>query len=781
MTSLNARDPVRPRPRWLPIVACATLALSACGGGSGGAGQSGSAATTGQTPASGGSLGSTKLINASVRQVTMSADGRPVVQVWLADETGRALTGVPASSVAFVLARLEPAVNWTPSTWHAITRRTEAFPGTPAPSPADKVTGTGPVNQGYTEPATAGQWVESSQQNGSYTYTFAQSLKGVSDIPYNGSLVHRVGLEVRSSTATVASNGVYTWIPATGDTAAQSGREIVDNATCNACHQKLSAHGGARVDLQYCVMCHESYSFDAQSGNSIDFKVMIHKIHSGKTLPSVVAGGFYGIFGYGNTFSDFSGVAYPQDTRNCQTCHRESDPATPQASNWRLVVSRQACSSCHDNINFATGANHGGGVAATDDMCVTCHGPSSTLNNGGLRPEIAHLIPEQEAAKKFKFEVVKVEAIKADGTPGATGCATATAGCTVRPGEFAKVTIRVSDPTTGALYKITDPAFANAIPCTPVPPATTCSPTPARLRVRVAYTTLNYTNRASGNYPAQPIQIDFLSSSSPPSGAPPAAGGLPTLNADGTYTKAAGAPIPSGLFGGTGEAFLEGRTIVDVSSNPAVHTYVEAGPTSSAGVIYPITDATAVARRAIVDVAKCDRCHFRLSFHGANRNDNTELCATCHNPENASGTTLANGIAYDFKFMIHAIHASTFTYPGVNPVGYPGVLNNCEGCHKPGTYYPVDSTKVFATSVTSGSNPNTPTDDIAWSPNAAVCTSCHTSSDTKQHVIDLGGSFNVTKGADGQSSGYETCGGCHGAGQLQDVKVVHNVAAYQSN
>ena len=64
-------------------------------------------------------------------------------------------------------------------------------------------------------------------------------------------------------------------------------------------------------------MCHESYSFDAQSGNSIDLKVMIHKIHSGETLPSVEAGGFYGIFGFGNTFTDFSDVVYPQDKRNC--------------------------------------------------------------------------------------------------------------------------------------------------------------------------------------------------------------------------------------------------------------------------------------------------------------------------------------------------------------------------------------------------------------------------------------------------------------------------------
>ncbi len=337
-----------------------------------------------------------------------------------------------------------------------------------------------------TETATAGVWTD--KQNGIYTYTFAKSLKGDAEIPYDGSLPHRVGLEIRLTPAIPANNAVYTFTPATNLPVNESGREIVDNDTCNACHDNLSFHGGARFDLQYCAMCHESYSFDAQSGNSIDLKVMIHKIHSGETLPSVEAGGFYGIFGFGNTFADFSDVVYPQDKRNCTTCHEESDTDTPQASNWRYTVNTATCSACHDNVNFVTGENHGG-VAATDDTCTSCHGPSSAIAS----VQSAHVIPENEAAKRFKFEVVKVQAIKLDGSPGATACAATATACTVLPGEFPLVTIKVSDPTTGTPYKITDPAFTNVIPCTPVPPATTCNATAARLRARVAYTTTNFT------------------------------------------------------------------------------------------------------------------------------------------------------------------------------------------------------------------------------------------------------------------------------------------------
>jgi OmcA/MtrC family decaheme c-type cytochrome len=782
MTSLNTREPVPYSRKWVPLLACAALALAACSGDRGEPGSAGSGGPVGPPgapPGGGVPVTSAKVIKASIVSATVPEDGKPVVEVRLVNESDQPLAGLPAANISFVLARLEPVVNGKPSTWHAVTRRTETA-------------GSVSKNQGTTEAGTKGKWVESSLKNGVYTYTFAQSLKGISDIPYDASLVHRVGLEIRTSTGALttenipANNAVFTWAPASGIPLAQSGREIVDNDTCNACHDNLAVHGTGRFDLQYCVMCHESYSFDAQSGNSLDLKVMIHKIHSGATLPSVVNdpddpndNGTYGIYGYNNEFADFSDLRYPQDKRNCQTCHQESDADTPQASNWRQTVNRETCTACHDNVNFTTGANHGG-VAATEDSCTACHGPSSAV----LSTQAAHVIPEQEAAKRFKFEVVRVEPIKLDGSPGATACPATAKACKVLPGEFAKVTIKVTDPATGKPYKITDAPFTNVIPCTPVPPATTCTPTAARLRARVAYTTTNFTSPGSGNTPAQPIQIDYLATTAAPAGSPAAAGGAPVLNADGSYTKAGGKPMPTGLFGGSGAVFVEGRTIVDVDESPLVTEFAEVGVTSSAGVVYPITDATPVARRPIINVQKCDDCHKRLSFHGDNRNDNTELCATCHNPEFAAGATLSAGRPYDFKLMIHAIHASTYNFGGLTlSAGYPGKLNNCEGCHLADTYYPVDPAKVFATSITRGANAASPVDDIAYTPNAAICGACHTSTAAKSHIQTSGGSFSATKKADGTSpeAQLEQCSFCHGAGKVADVKVEHGVGAFDYN
>ena len=295
--------------RQLALTGAAALLLAAC---TGGGDNTGSAGPTGpEGPPGGGvppgAVASATSLQARINRAIVSTDGRPVVDVFIGDQSGLPVTGLPAGNIRFVMARLEPAVNGKSSTWHALTRRLEAFPGTPAPTPTNRVTGTGATNQGYTETGSAGTWVDN--RDGTYRYTFSYNAKTDAGIAYDASLPHRVGLEIRTAPNVTranlpANNAVYTFVPATDTKLEQSGREIVDNDTCNACHDNLVFHGGARFDLQYCAMCHDSYSFDAQSGNSLDLKVMIHKIHAGETLPSVEAGGFYGIFGFGNVFTD---------------------------------------------------------------------------------------------------------------------------------------------------------------------------------------------------------------------------------------------------------------------------------------------------------------------------------------------------------------------------------------------------------------------------------------------------------------------------------------------
>jgi len=763
------RNLMRLRSAAIAVLIAGALGLAGCEGDSlksGGAGPEGPEGPPGVPGGGSIVIGSSQAIVATINGVTVPEDGKPVVQLFLVDEQGRKLRGLPAANIRFVLARLEPAANGKSSTWRAVTRRTEAFPGTPAPTPADRVTGTGPRNQAYTETATAGTWVDN--QDGTYQYTFSKSLVGDAEIPYDASLTHRVGLEIRTSpnvapTNIPANNAVFTFSPATGGLVAESGREIVDNDTCNACHDNLSFHGDARFDLQYCAMCHESYSFDAQSGNTIDLKVMIHKIHAGANLPSVQAGGFYGIFGFDNRFQDYSGVHFTQDLRNCQTCHQESDTDTPQASNWRATVNREACGSCHDNVNFDTGANHGG-VAATDDQCGSCHGPNSSISNGNLRPQVVHVDPIAAAGAKFKYEVLQV--------------------VDTAPGQTPTVTIRVVDPTNGnAPYDIK----AN--------PGPFQGDGAASLAVDIAWSTRpDFTNTGSGSAtattgtPAQPFRIDFKATAVPDPAFP---GGFKA-----TATRA----IPADATG-SGSALIEGRPTVDIDGNGTR----ERIPVASAGKAFAITDAEPVAYRTVVDIAKCNDCHKQLTLHGESRTGNAELCATCHNPnatdinrrvagsdcETVTGTLDDQSI--DFKFMVHAIHAGAiadYKVCGYNNTGYdfsevtyPGKLNNCEGCHLPDTYYPPDAATALATTFDAAPDRATPLGDRAVSPATTVCSTCHTSGSSRVHMELNGGSFDAIKAADSTTPGapLETCATCHGPGRSADVKTVHGIGQFNSN
>ena len=158
MTLLTDRELARPSPRWVALLACATLALAACSGDTakrGSEGSPGPEGPSGPPPAGGGvQVTSAKVIKSTIVSASVPDDGRPVIEVRLENEAGQPLNGLAAANISFVLARLEPGLNGSSSRWHAITRRTEAFPGTPAPLPASAVTGTGPTNQATTEPAT---------------------------------------------------------------------------------------------------------------------------------------------------------------------------------------------------------------------------------------------------------------------------------------------------------------------------------------------------------------------------------------------------------------------------------------------------------------------------------------------------------------------------------------------------------------------------------------------------------------------------------------------------
>ncbi|MCS6948550.1 MAG: hypothetical protein NZM12_13145, partial [Steroidobacteraceae bacterium] len=73
------------------------------------------------------------------------------------------------------------------------------------------------------------------------------------------------------------------------------------------------------------------------------------------------------------------------------------------------------------------------------------------------------------------------------------------------------------------------------------------------------------------------------------------------------------------------------------------------------------------------------------------------------------------------------------------------------------------------------------TDDVAWSPNVAVCSGCHVGAQAEAHMLQNGGSKTLSKNADGTTAGgpLETCSVCHGPGRVADVKVVHKIGRFE--
>jgi OmcA/MtrC family decaheme c-type cytochrome len=182
----------------------------------------------------------------------------------------------------------------------------------------------------------------------------------------------------------------------------------VTDDRCNQCHGFVQAHGSRRT-VPLCITCHNPSTGDPETSRTVDFKVMIHKIHSGSTLPSVqqgdaarAAGGTgpgYFIVGFNQTVVDFSDVVFPyhnHGVQHCTVCHSGG----AQSDNWKIIPTVNVCTSCHDNVQFASAAGldpcpigtaaasnfkdclHTGGpipVADTRDpaICNLCHAPGA--------------------------------------------------------------------------------------------------------------------------------------------------------------------------------------------------------------------------------------------------------------------------------------------------------------------------------------------------------------------------------------------------------------------
>ncbi|MEK7993073.1 MAG: OmcA/MtrC family decaheme c-type cytochrome, partial [Planctomycetota bacterium] len=297
----------------------------------------------------------------------------------------------------------------------------------------------------------------SSSAEGLYTYTYGTKIPAAD---YDATVTHTAGIYATRDLTEFGlkiyvANAVFDFVPAGGPVTVV--RDIVRTETCNAtCHDPLASHGGgARREVGLCVLCHTPQTTDHVTGNPTDMKVMIHKIHSGKDLPSVKGGTPYII-----EDEDFSEVGFPRDIRNCEVCH---DKGT-QSKNYLTVPARAPCGSCHDDVNFATGKEHGqGGVQTSDDQCTICH-PPETGREFDISIKGSHVIPDKSSQLAgVKFEILSVDGTSPGSNPTVSFKVTDNKGNLIEPSKISRLRLGLGGPTGDSVFHTREDA-RNAVP-----------------------------------------------------------------------------------------------------------------------------------------------------------------------------------------------------------------------------------------------------------------------------------------------------------------------------
>lgn len=402
-------------------------------------------------------------INLEITNVEIPADLQPVATFTLTDGEGAPLDPEEMEGVSFLIASVvvDPDTGYTQYVNYITRERSGAEYTFDGETMQPVIPGT------VTQPTTdsGGTFATVDAAAGVYTYTFNATLPA----DYDTNATHVVGVYAYWGGRAYVGNDTYSFVPAGGEVTVT--RLIATTDTCNQCHETLAFHGGTRRNFELCVLCHNPGNMDPETGNTPDFKVMVHKIHNGANLPSVEAGNPYYIIGYRQGVHEYSEVNWPQDVRNCTTCHNG-----PDGDNYKTAPSRAACGSCHDNIDFETGEDrydaeadgHGGGPQADDTACAACHTPEDP----GLAPITAAHLVESNPAHSVDIVIsapANGEFFVAGETPTLTVSVTDSAtGSVVDPStitldDWSRVRLQVSGPRENTMPVLTSAAADHSL------------------------------------------------------------------------------------------------------------------------------------------------------------------------------------------------------------------------------------------------------------------------------------------------------------------------------
>ncbi|MEK7278278.1 MAG: OmcA/MtrC family decaheme c-type cytochrome, partial [Chloroflexota bacterium] len=315
------------------------LALAACAGPQGAAGPVGPVGPAGAPGGTGpqGAQGEAAILppgpglQVKITGVEFPSDGKPVVSLTISDAAGTPLKREVLEGYGFTVAQIVVDETTQLSKYQSLLlREVKGQPYTVDGETKQPALAT--ATQPFADSGGAWEAVDLG-----YTYTFTNTLTSEAD-PI---LTTVVGVSAWKDARASVANDVYTFVPSGGEPTVT--REVVTTDACQTCHNPLQAHGRTRRETGLCVTCHTDQNTDPETGNTVEFKVMVHRLHSGRILPSVAAGTPYQIVGFRQTLFDFSKGTWPQDTRNCTTCHSGG----AQSDNFKTAPNTAACVACH--------------------------------------------------------------------------------------------------------------------------------------------------------------------------------------------------------------------------------------------------------------------------------------------------------------------------------------------------------------------------------------------------------------------------------------------------
>ncbi|GAA4879243.1 OmcA/MtrC family decaheme c-type cytochrome [Ferrimonas pelagia] len=793
--------------RALLLAGTATLVLAGCPG-DGDDGSDGADGSPGEVNVN---IDSATSLNAQITAAAISDDGTVTVDFDLTTANGVAVAGLEVEDsvdrIGMGIAKyFDLQKRSRPLAASAFTEDPTLFKGTKADqwtSYINAVVDPGDVNVEDSFPedwdANAGAQIQAGIEtscgsecveatgNGSYRYTFSLPLDQYPvidglDTSFDANLTHRVTMELRRFRGDVKEalvNTYYDFIPATGaEASADETRELVVlEQACLRCHSNdydnsaahpLILHGGARFELQNCTVCHTTYSGDPETGATIDLGSMVHQIHKAE----------YFMIGFGGNGNDFRELTFPANGNECGVCHLEGDDAPAQATNW-YFHRQEACLSCHEKFapedwdGTARSLFHDDSFTPyAEGNCAGCHA-DDTNPDGSAIYHSAQSLAITNAREAYAYEL-------------GNGTYDAEAGTLSFTLTWAANTAPETDPNVSAFW-VSAAAFDG-----------------------LEYDLGGTRGDSDGVFGRHKSRIAFDLTTANTADSPVTS----IVNESSvTYTVSQIDAELKDLFAQTGQGFLTGKlfvcadsSVVDMDTSTLVpiacdNTETRVTETIVAGNQASFsTDGSDIDLRRVVAMEMgCVNCHAEQAdfsaAHVGTRGDeeyppnsdcgschagtpNTAValtdgsCVSCHNPGGSAHSNKAFERGFDYKVMIHQIHAGTRSERRTTDleITYPDTPANCLTCHAEGQ---LDLATLPAV-------PAFVADDGEFSPTVAACASCHATSEEANaaavaHFRQNGGVFAGTVGQYEAEGNSESCATCHAAGRSSGYDVVHGL------